>query len=1070
MSNELKAATRGRRSRFSIHRSRLALLWACVTALLGATSGNSWADVSGSFLSASAPSTIVVGAPLTVTVEFMNTGTEPFSEYAFIATRFSWAPSAVSRYGFGGNGNTVWEGETVAREATTKSEKLPTRPGTYSFTINAYHSGDFDVDSEQPWEKTGTLMTGSPKTVRFTIVAIPKLTVVGGGIDGEDGNWAWVLPGAERAVFANEPATGKVFDKWTVAPATADLGSSFNPRDGSPTLNMPTVNVTLTAVFIPIPKLTVVGGGIEGEEGNWALVLPGEEPAVFANEPPEDTFFEKWTVAPATVNLGESFNPRDGSPTLIMPSVNVTLTAVYISAPGDLYVGVDGNLPEAELSGIFWAVDSTTWAPANTSGPLKPGTYTVSFKSTSVRWLAPAKQTVTVVSGEGSEVSAVATYVPIVSWQISEASEPGSGTVTLAPANGQVLPGKSVTLTAKPASGFVFVGWESLEKLKGMAPGAERNPTLTVAPASDTLYTARFRATSDCEVPVIELGDPTECRVGVTYHAVIGVNDEALPVTFSATSLPAGLKLDPLTGVISGVPTGRTTVDVTIGAKNVAGSAPPQTYTFEVGSLPLWAQGTFNGQVYISRYDPATKTKGTDLPGEMITYPGTASLSVTAQGKITGKLICGGATYPIAAASYFPMEEEGFDVLGFQAEAKAGTVSIPLSFSVHEAETVKSLAPHFLGVAEGSGEGATASCEAQLYRTVWTDTDMSVVLADYIGYYTAVLPGVGTSKSDGYGRGYLTLTVDPAGAVRTAGKLADGTALSLSGTLIVDGTGSVFTVLYTAPTAYKGGCLFGFVDFVKPEKGPVFLRLNDDRGGILWENLNPQATAEYGVGFERGLSVVGGWYDKLRNLRAYYENGIVVGGVELPELVASVKTTDWNDEQTRRVSSTEMGSFAAAATAPSGEAESIVLNVTPATGVGTGLSAPRADSPVKDPETGDYDYAADTNADGVSNTGALTIAFARATGLLSGSFNLYYDYVSAVDNTAADPDRAETRSHVAKKVSYEGALTPVIDPDDAGLAGGGFFLWPFKAEYLNAQEKLVFYTLNESYDFVLEVP
>ena len=49
-----------------------------------------------------------------------------------------------------------------------------------------------------------------------------------------------------------------------------------------------------------------------------------------------------------------------------------------------------------------------------------------------------------------------------------------------------------------------------------------------------------------------------------------------------------------------------------------------------------------------------------------------------------------------------------------------------------------------------------------------------------------------------------------------AGKLADGTTLSLSTTLLRDGGGRVFAGIYTAPPSYQGGYLFGLLEFAIP--------------------------------------------------------------------------------------------------------------------------------------------------------------------------------------------------------------------------------------------------------------
>jgi len=286
--------------------------------------------------------------------------------------------------------------------------------------------------------------------------------------------------------------------------------------------------------------------------------------------------------------------------------------------------------------------------------------------------------------------------------------------------------------------------------------------------------------------------------------------------------------------------------------------------------------------------------------------------------------------------------------------------------------------------------------------------------------------------------------------------LADGTAVALSSTLLMDASSRYFTVLCTAPVAYKGGCLFSLVEFMKPEgeDTKVVLGSLDGVQGV-WENRNPLATGEYGVGFDRELDIVGGWYAKLINLQSYYANGLTVGDMAvLPVLTATVKTTDYNDSN-RKVTTSEQIPVDAAWGNPGG----LVLTVTPA----QGLAAPKAQTPVKDPPiTGEYNYSELT-----TNATGLTISFTRATGLFKGSFNVYYDYNSAVNNTTELP--TVTQSHVVKKVAYQGVLTPERFNKADGIEGRGFFLWADKSSYENPSTgRPVPYTFNWSYDFVIQ--
>jgi hypothetical protein len=397
-------------------------------------------------------------------------------------------------------------------------------------------------------------------------------------------------------------------------------------------------------------------------------------------------------------------------------------------------------------------------------------------------------------------------------------------------------------------------------------------------------------------------------------------------------------------------------------------------------ALIAWVPGAFNGYAQ---------------------YGGTASMTVSALGKITGKVVLDGKNYTFSAASY----ETGGNVTdGFTVTviAKAGREEIPLTLKVTNPAGVE---PPNLSVVEGwFSYTIEGDPDVKMYRNVWKETDM-----EYKGYYTAVLPG-----GADYGSGYLTLTVDNVGAVKTTGKLADGTALSLSSMLILDETGRAFTVIYTSPSAYKTGCLFGIAEFVKAEdRDHVFLRTLD---GVpfIWENRNPQAAAEYGKGFDRELGLSGGWYDKTGNLYAYYQGkelsaAVDAGAADLELTVAGTRYTStfWNFSD---------------------------MTLTPVlkSGAMTGLAVvPKAGLPVNlGGNSWNYD---------AENTEALTMGLTRATGIFKGSFKAWFDYV---------------KTHTSKSISYEGVLTPEREDKTDGAAGRGFFLWadpspgyPFKWSY-----------------------
>ncbi len=566
----------------------------------------------------------------------------------------------------------------------------------------------------------------------------------------------------------------------------------------------------------------------------------------------------------------------------------------------------------------------------------------------------------------------------------------GGGTVT---GTGLYLPGTKVALTAKPATGNTFLRWED---------GSQTAARSLVMPNANLTVSAWFGVTTNVPKPVIAKPGPQRAMAGVPFSLALDITSDSLPAVTLA-GLPSGLAYSAATKAIAGVPTASVTNrTVTVTAKNVNKTQATETFTMTVDPLPAWAQGNFNGW-----FGGAV--------GE-----GPISGDVTAQGKVSGKLSSLGTNYTFSAASYARRDGDG----AFWVTATAGVakVSLPLTLAVRNPAGV---VPPNLSVADGwFAAAADGDPDATMWRNVWKDAGMTAVATNYTGYYTATLPG-----GSEYGSGYLLCTVDKLGGVKTAGKLADGTAVSLSGVLILDEAGRVFAVLYTAPAAYKGGGLFGVAEFVKTGVGAkVVVRLLDGEP-FVWENLNPAATQVYGAGFNRDIGLSGGWYDTLGNLYAYYSDRVMTVGTEgtpVPEILVGTNRYDsvcWD---------------------PDGIALTVVTNKL---GVMTGLSAPNAGVPVKVGAA--YDYVNPTNAVG------LTVGLTRATGVFKGSFKAWFDNAT---------------THTPKSVAYEGVLTPEREDMDDGIAGRGFFLWADKSQYLNPQNKTVPYGFSWSYDLKILLP
>ncbi len=294
---------------------------------------------------------------------------------------------------------------------------------------------------------------------------------------------------------------------------------------------------------------------------------------------------------------------------------------------------------------------------------------------------------------------------------------------------GRYAPGRKVTLKATANKGYVFAGW------KGDSASQAANLSFAMS-SNDVEYVAKFVTADEDKdsITVVVDGSALEPWVSKTETNALATNIWAgvyleWPVAASALSepkvkvagLPSGLKFTdkPVTSKIG---TGKTAVTVTnvpantiYGAPTAAskidtktGAAKPsavkftvttagkstQTYQIDtvVDALPSWAQGAFAGGA---------------VDG------GQASLTVSAAGKVSGKVLSDGLVYTLAAP-YYSSFETAADISNFVA-------SVTANWSYKEgAKTVKTNDVVRL-VVQDNGVGGCAAVEdwMEAYTVNW---------------------------------------------------------------------------------------------------------------------------------------------------------------------------------------------------------------------------------------------------------------------------------------------------------------------------------------------------------------
>lgn len=520
-------------------------------------------------------------------------------------------------------------------------------------------------------------------------------------------------------------------------------------------------------------------------------------------------------------------------------------------------------------------------------------------------------------------------------------------------------------------------------------------------------------------------------RVGV--RAEIAVADgTATAVKSVAGTLPTGLKVEQdrasKAWFIRGVPTKAGAFEALVqatyrdetGRKTVPGTTT--AFGFDVAPLGA-AAGTFNGLAATS-----DTTNGA---------PRLASIALTAAatGKLSAKVQIAGKSYTFAAAGYEYARLEADGSVRLQAElenvAKVGTgreavtvtntlrcallASATNTAAVWRDEPVVDIAFAALPDAKGAGfqkgvwysgrivrDGAKIADRAEL--AAW-----QAEAAAFAGYYTVSLPVAAITDAP-RGSGYLTLTLDAKGKAKVAGMLADGTKYTGSATLsLAEEDGA--TVARVPVFAAKATTAFGgWLTLRVGADGVPVVSANLMGDDLLWVNDEPKATREGLEGFETTLHPVGGWYDTVLNLqRAYLESDL---SVSLPE----------GDEALEEIR--ELTAL------PEGYAFKAQPDGTPVT-----LNGDKMEVEKQKFVTGKdrlKDWAASVNAANVK------ITFNRKTGLVNGSFDLWYE----------GTDARGVEQKAISNLKHNGVVLLARDPEDGALdpdvLSSGFFLAPLK--------------------------
>ena len=232
--------------------------------------------------------------------------------------------------------------------------------------------------------------------------------------------------------------------------------------------------------------------------------------------------------------------------------------------------------------------------------------------------------------------------------------------------------------------------------------------------------------------------------VGVAFDPTLVDCTPADGWTVKAAGLPAGLKWDAKSGTISGVPTAKTgAYTVTFTASKKGEANQKATITLNVEALPSWVVGTFDGSV--------------DGGGLV------QSFTVSANGKISGKVLKGGLVWTLSAPSFSEVEIPGGEAESPVFHASVIGKSGKLAFTNEVAVSAEAFGESMRGVAEGE--------EWTAWQNLWKTAPWKTIAKPFANK-SLVLSGTADGLPDDGDS--VTLKFAASGKVSASGKFVTG--------------------------------------------------------------------------------------------------------------------------------------------------------------------------------------------------------------------------------------------------------------------------------------------------------
>jgi len=282
-------------------------------------------------------------------------------------------------------------------------------------------------------------------------------------------------------------------------------------------------------------------------------------------------------------------------------------------------------------------------------------------------------------------------------------------------------------------------------------------------------------------------------RVGSSYAQSVSMVIDPNPTTtrFSAKGLPPGLKIDPLSGLISGRPTvPGEFFQIVITATNASGTTRSQAFVLKVEDFPAMAKGSF---LAVSNR----------LPTALGNLGARVDLTVTQSATFTAKLHFAGKTYVKTGE----LDTSVSNPTGSFTASVPGVGNVDVSL--------------FIDATSGTLTGSVVEGIFAASLTGWRARGTSTLTG--LHHFAAPLASPTPAQPAGATHGAITLGSN--GTTTLVGRLADGTSFASSGLLGPNGEIAVYQVLYKNPGSVLGTLfaaadlaqsLSGFISWTKP--------------------------------------------------------------------------------------------------------------------------------------------------------------------------------------------------------------------------------------------------------------